>query len=55
MRTEGKVVAIAQLCRWFGVPRSTFYYRDNYPRLQQIKGKYDPKNIFRHPLSIQGT
>ena len=27
MRAEGKVVSIAQLCRWFGVPRSTFYYR----------------------------
>ncbi len=38
-----------------GVSWSTFYYRENYPRLQRIKGKYDPKNIFRHPLSIQGT
>jgi putative transposase len=27
MRSEGKSVSIAQLCRWFGVPRSTFYYR----------------------------
>lgn len=27
MRTEGKAVSIAQLCQWFGVPRSTFYYR----------------------------
>ena len=27
MRVEGKAVSIAQLCRWFGVPRSTFYYR----------------------------
>jgi putative transposase len=27
MRAEGKPVSIAQLCRWFGVPRSTFYYR----------------------------
>ena len=27
MRAEGKAVSIAQLCRWFGVPRSTFYYR----------------------------
>src|SRR4029077_895917 len=27
MRAEGNAVAIAQLCRWFGVPRSTFYYR----------------------------
>ena len=27
MREEGKIVSVAQLCRWFGVPRSTFYYR----------------------------
>ena len=27
MRAEGQVVSITQLCRWFGVPRSTFYYR----------------------------
>jgi len=27
MHQEGKAVSIAQLCRWFDVPRSTFYYR----------------------------
>ena len=27
MREEGNKVAIAMLCRWFGVPRSSFYYR----------------------------
>jgi hypothetical protein len=27
MREEGTAVSIAQLCRWFGVARSTFYYR----------------------------
>ena len=27
MREEGRTVSIAKLCRWFGVPRSTFYYR----------------------------
>jgi len=27
MRAEGQAVSLAQLCRWFGVPRSTFYYR----------------------------
>lgn len=31
MRSEGKAVSIAQLCRWFGVPRSTFYYRPSAP------------------------
>jgi putative transposase len=32
MRAEGKQVTIAQLCRWFGLPRSTFYYRPDSPR-----------------------
>ena len=27
MREEGHKVSIARLCRWFGVPRSSFYYR----------------------------
>jgi len=27
MQAEGKPVSIAQLCRWFVVPRSTLYYR----------------------------
>lgn len=33
MRDEGKTVAVAQLCRWFEVPRSSFYYdpRDRAP------------------------
>ncbi len=29
------------------------YYRDNYPRLQQVKAKWDPRNFFRHKLSVQ--
>ena len=27
MRAEGNEVSIARLCRWFGVPRSSFYYK----------------------------
>jgi putative transposase len=27
MRAEGNEVSMARLCRWFGVPRSTVYYR----------------------------
>lgn len=36
-----------------GVPWYTFYYKENYPRLQQVKSKWDPLNIFYHALSIQ--
>jgi aclacinomycin oxidase len=41
--------------RWntSGVPWSAIYYKDNYPRLQQIKRRYDPGNLFQHALSIQ--
>lgn len=36
-----------------GVPWSTLYYKENYPRLQQVKAKWDPLNIFYHALSIR--
>ena len=29
------------------------YYKGNYPRLQQVKAKWDPKNIFNHTQSIE--
>jgi aclacinomycin oxidase len=28
-------------------------HKENYPRLQRIKARYDPRNIFRHQVSVQ--
>ena len=36
-----------------GVPWSTLYYKANYPRLQQIKARWDPRDVFRHAMSIE--
>ncbi|MEU4605888.1 FAD-binding protein [Kribbella sp. NPDC023972] len=36
-----------------GVPWHDLYYLGNYPRLQRIKAKWDPRNIFHHKLAIQ--
>jgi aclacinomycin oxidase len=36
-----------------GVPWHALYYKGNYPRLQQIKARWDPRNVFQHALSIR--
>jgi len=36
-----------------GVPWHALYYQENYPRLQQIKARWDPRNVFHHALSIR--
>lgn len=36
-----------------GTPWQQLYYKGNYPALQQAKAKWDPRNTFRHDLSIE--
>jgi hypothetical protein len=36
-----------------GVPWHTLYYKDNYARLQQVKARWAPRNVFHHALSIR--
>ena len=35
-----------------GVPWYTLYYKDNYPRLQRVKARWDPLDVFHHALSV---
>ncbi|MBT2207954.1 FAD-binding oxidoreductase [Actinomadura sp. NEAU-AAG7] len=36
-----------------GAPWHVLYFRGNYPRLQRIKAKWDPRDVFRHALSVR--
>ncbi|TDC20151.1 FAD-binding oxidoreductase [Streptomyces sp. 8K308] len=36
-----------------GVAWQRFYYKDSYERLRQVKGRWDPRNVFRHALSVE--
>lgn len=38
-----------------GADRTVGAYRDNFPRLQQVKAKYDPDNLFRVNQNISPT
>ena len=36
-----------------GVPWHTLYYKQAYPRLQRAKARWDPANVFKHPLGVR--
>ncbi|MFF7726956.1 FAD-binding oxidoreductase [Streptomyces sp. NPDC008001] len=36
-----------------GTPWQTLYYKQHYPRLQQVKARWDPRDEFRHALSVR--
>ncbi|MEW2292746.1 FAD-binding protein [Streptomyces sp. NPDC006743] len=40
--------------RWntSGVPWQTLYWKGNHPRLQAVKKKWDPRDVFHHALSV---
>ena len=38
-----------------GVPWHTLYYKDNYPRLQSVKAKWDPCDVFHHALGVRSA
>lgn len=37
------------------VPWHTFYFGENYPRLQRTKARWDPTDVFRHSLSVKAV
>ena len=36
-----------------GVPWHALYFKGNYARLQHVKARYDPGDVFRHALSVR--
>ncbi|ANN15893.1 FAD-linked oxidase [Amycolatopsis orientalis] len=38
-----------------GVPWHALYHKENYARLQRVKARWDPNDVFRHRLSVHAT
>jgi aclacinomycin oxidase len=38
-----------------GVPWHALYFQDGYARLQRVKVRWDPRDVFRHALSIRAA
>jgi hypothetical protein len=36
-----------------GVPWSELFYGGNYKKLQETKGRWDPRRVFNHALSVE--
>jgi aclacinomycin oxidase len=36
-----------------GIPWHALYYQANYPRLQRVKARWDPLDVFHHALSVR--
>ncbi|MGK5637695.1 FAD-binding oxidoreductase [Streptomyces sp. URMC 126] len=36
-----------------GTPWHALYYKRHYPRLQRVKARWDPREVFRHALSVR--
>ncbi|GAA4059513.1 FAD-binding oxidoreductase [Streptomyces shaanxiensis] len=44
---------LADPARNTGAPWHALYFGDNYRRLQRVKARWDPRDVFRHALSIR--
>ncbi|MEU9050777.1 BBE domain-containing protein [Streptomyces sp. NPDC048384] len=38
-----------------GAPWQTLYFGDNHRRLRRVKAKWDPRDVFRHALSVRAA
>jgi putative transposase len=45
LKADGFDVSISKLCRWFGVPRRTVYYRPvkSVPKVQERRQSHRPR------------